>query len=163
MTFWIITAWMVAAFTFERLIVVRYPLKREKICTVRRAKIIIFCLTAGAFIFQLISLFPTGVIDNKGKGTAASRLPFYYEMMRVLSIVETAYTLVIPPVVIVLMNGFIIHDLFKFNQTFQSGGNKHRTTGSSISTRTHACPQQDEIQVYIDIPHNSFSLIVRFD
>ena len=137
----IIAAWMIAAFTFERLIVVRYPLKRAKICTVRRAKIIIFCLTAGAFIFQLISLFPTGVINKKGKGTHASRLPFYYEMMRILSILETAFTLVIPPVIIVFLNGFIIHDLFQFNQTFQSGSSKHRSTRRTNGTH------QENIQV----------------
>ena len=135
---------MVAAFTFERLIVVRYPLIRVKICTVRRAKIIIFCLTAGAFIFQLISLFPTGVINKKGKGTHASRLPFYYEMMRILSILETAFTLVIPPVIIVFLNGFIIHDLFQFNRTFNAGGNKHRATASSISRTPAQCHQRNE-------------------
>ena len=134
----IIAAWMIAAFTFERLIVVRYPLKRAKICTVRRAKIIIFCLTAGAFIFQVVSLFPTSLIDKKGKRTNTH---FYYEMKRFLSMLETAYTLVIPPVIIVFLNGFIIHDLFQFNQTFQSGSSKHRSTRRTNGTH------QENIQV----------------
>ena len=54
--------WLVAAFTFERLIVVRYPLKRSIICTVRRAKWIIFSITVVVCIIQAISLYTTGVI-----------------------------------------------------------------------------------------------------
>ena len=53
------------AFTFERLIVVRYPLKRHAICTIRRAKIIIACLTVVAAVVQIVSLYTTGVIENK--------------------------------------------------------------------------------------------------
>ena len=40
--------------------------------------------------------------------------------MRILSNVETFATLVVPPVLIVVMNGFIIHTLGQFNKTFRS-------------------------------------------
>ncbi|XP_039484849.1 galanin-like G-protein coupled receptor npr-9 [Drosophila santomea] len=39
------SVWFVVAFTVERFIAVIYPLKRQTMCTVRRAKIVLFCLT----------------------------------------------------------------------------------------------------------------------
>lgn len=40
-----LSVWYVVAFTFERFIVVLYPLKRQSWCTVRRAKLVIVGLT----------------------------------------------------------------------------------------------------------------------
>lgn len=40
-----LSVWYVVAFTFERFIVVLYPLKRQSWCTVRRAKLVIVALT----------------------------------------------------------------------------------------------------------------------
>ena len=132
------TAWLVAAFTFERLIVVRYPLKRSIICTVRRTKLIIFCLTVTLLIVQAISLFPTGVIATtkpeersavnctyealRNVSAAAKNLPppiiSYYQLKRIFAMFEPFITLVVPPVLIVVMNSFIIHSLFKYKRTF---------------------------------------------
>ncbi|XP_016975800.2 uncharacterized protein LOC108042160 [Drosophila rhopaloa] len=39
------SVWFVVAFTVERFIAVIYPLKRQTMCTVRRAKIVLLCLT----------------------------------------------------------------------------------------------------------------------
>ncbi|XP_052846534.1 galanin-like G-protein coupled receptor npr-9 isoform X1 [Drosophila gunungcola] len=39
------SVWFVVAFTVERFIAVIYPLKRQTMCTVRRAKIVLSCLT----------------------------------------------------------------------------------------------------------------------
>nr|ABC86271.1 RE32713p [Drosophila melanogaster] len=39
------SVWFVVAFTVERFIAVINPLKRQTMCTVRRAKIVLFCLT----------------------------------------------------------------------------------------------------------------------
>lgn len=145
-------AWLIAAFTFERFIVVRYPLKRSKLCTVRRTKIIIGCIAVTAFIIQIVGLLPTGVVA-KSSGASAhrentsrswpsqsidanNRLLVYYEVIRILNMLETGITLVIPPVLIVIMNALIIRSLFQFNQTFKTGEmNKHLTSSSSKKTR----------------------------
>ena len=146
-----------AAFTFERLIVVRYPLKRMEMCTVRRAKIIIGTLVLVAAIVQLITLFPSGVIEKKTTTSAGTRngssfyysngtnettngmkeeeLPFHFELVRILNMLETGLTLVVPPVLVVIMNGLIIHKIFKSNKNFQTGV-LSRHQGSSIQTTT---------------------------
>lgn len=50
----VLSAWMVVAFTIERFIAVLYPLRRQTMCTVRRAKFIIL----GLFIAGLIDSSP---------------------------------------------------------------------------------------------------------
>ena len=130
------TAWLVAAFTFERLIVVRYPLKRPVICTVRRAKVIIGSLTVTILIVQTISLFTTDTIKIKLVGSIWKDLmPYINQAMNIFNIFESFLTQVVPPVLIVVMNAFIIHGLAQLNQTFQTGSNKHR---SSSVTANHS-------------------------
>lgn len=46
-----LSVWYVAAFTVERFIAVLYPLKRQSMCTVRRAVIVLLCLTASSCVF----------------------------------------------------------------------------------------------------------------
>ena len=160
------TAWLVVAFTFERLIVVRYPLKRYKLCTVRRAKIIIAWLTVVIAIIQAISLSTTGVKETpmastiksnhsnnddspEGSQTAdnhwTTMLPSYYQVMRVFNMLEVFATLAVPPLLIGVMNGLIIHGLFQFNRIFKTGTNKHR---SSLRTQQpNNCKPQVTIQV----------------
>ena len=159
-----ISAWLVVAFTFERLIVVRYPLKRPKMCTIRRAKIIIDCLTVAAFIVQALSLFTTGVIDTTSSAARKSstttsatvhqksfrsskRDPlseYYYQMKRAVVMIETVLTVTVPSFLIVFLNGLIVHSLqserpsvsrVQFGRTFQTGANKHRSPSLSLNNR----------------------------
>uniref|UniRef100_A0A182SZ32 G-protein coupled receptors family 1 profile domain-containing protein n=1 Tax=Anopheles maculatus TaxID=74869 RepID=A0A182SZ32_9DIPT len=55
-----LSVWYVVAFTFERFIVVRYPLKRQSWCTVRRAKTIIACLTLFGILHSVPYIFYAG-------------------------------------------------------------------------------------------------------
>lgn len=127
------------AFTFERVIVVCYPLKRFHVCTNRRAKLIISVLAVAVAIVQILSLFTTGVTvemvplrsnitsDDENNSTTTKtddndendQNNNYNQVMRILSLLETVVTLVIPPILIVIMNGFIIHGLFQFKRTFR--------------------------------------------
>ena len=134
-----ISAWLVVAFTFERLIVVRYPLKRYKICTIRRAKWTIACTALVVLIVQILSLFSTDLIGGTSTTDASVETnatisesdeddddeepDYYYHIMRVVMMIETGFTLVIPPVLVVVMNGYIVHGLFQFKKTFQTDEN----------------------------------------
>jgi len=159
----------VAAFTFERLIVVRYPLKRHKICTVRRAKVIICCLTVVVAIIQILSLFTSELLEKnnddgvvKGgynnnrtvsddlsmESTEDDGLPDYHrsQVMRVITMLEAVITLAVPPVLIVIMNGLIIQGLFEFNKKFKTGENKHRSS-SRLAKAVHDANGAVHIQV----------------
>lgn len=52
-----LSVWYVVAFTVERFIAVLYPLKRQSMCTVRRAVIVLCGLTVAALIFSAPLLY----------------------------------------------------------------------------------------------------------
>lgn len=56
----VLSSWFVVAFTLERFIVVLYPLKRQTICTVKRAKTISSGILAGGLIHSLPLLYYFG-------------------------------------------------------------------------------------------------------
>ena len=131
------------AFTFERLIAVQYPLQRPFMCTVRRAKIIIGSITITTLTCHIYSLFTAGIIEAptasggnssaNGRAAVCDLLPNYYQAMRVVNLVDTVVTLVIPLVLILVMNSLIARNLIKFSETFKSGTNRHCHQSSSCS------------------------------
>ena len=93
-------------------------------------KIIIGFITLAALALQLIPLLTTtGIIKttqidcSKIKKNSALKNQchsnaMYYQLMRVLNMLETFITVVVPPVLIVIMNLFIIHGLLKSREHF---------------------------------------------
>ena len=135
------------AFTFERLIAVQYPLQRPFMCTVRRAKIIIGSITITTLTCHIYSLFTAGIIEAptasggnssaNGRAAVCDLLPNYYQAMRVVNLVDTVVTLVIPLVLILVMNSLIARSLVQFSRTFKSGTNKHRSPSSSTAAQVN--------------------------
>ena len=129
------------AFTFERLIAVQYPLQRPFMCTVRRAKIIIGSITITTLTCHIYSLFTAGIIETSRaagqKKDVCDLLPNYYQAMRVVNLVDTVVTLVIPLVLILVMNSLIARSLVQFSRTFKSGTNKHRSPSSSTAAQVN--------------------------
>jgi len=161
------------AFTFERLIVIRYPLKRFKLCTVRRAKRIIGCITIAIGVLQILHLFATDSTnrtignDKDTNHTASSisnstetnynedfnwvnLLPDYYQIMRFLIMVETTTTIAIPPALTVVMNIFIINGLYKYNKTFKPHLDQQQQTSDTTELQAVAIDVAVHIQVRID-------------
>lgn len=60
-----LSVWFVVAFTVERFIAVLYPLKRQTMCTVRRAKSVLFFLVIYGFLHSLPILIFSGPQLNK--------------------------------------------------------------------------------------------------
>lgn len=57
-----LSVWFVVAFTVERFIAVLYPLKRQTMCTVRRAKIVLTGLTLAAVLINSPLIFFSGLV-----------------------------------------------------------------------------------------------------
>jgi hypothetical protein len=68
-------------------------------------------------------------------------------VMRILAMLETAVTLVIPPILIVAMNASIIHGLFQFNHTFKPHENQHSFISRLETTNDAENPHEVNIQV----------------
>ena len=69
---------------------------------------------------------------------------YYYKMMRIFNLLEAFVTLVVPPVFIVIVNGFIIRGLVQFNRTFKAGGNRHQPSTAAAAAASN---QVENIQV----------------
>ncbi|KAK9870897.1 hypothetical protein WA026_009853 [Henosepilachna vigintioctopunctata] len=111
-----LSVWLIVAFTVERFIAVKYPLKRPNICTVRRARIVISTLLFLALTTQIYVLWVAGVIKIDDDGDQCAMLPEYNEFMKIVNFVDTIFTLIIPLVLIVLMNTMIVRGLITFRR-----------------------------------------------
>lgn len=61
-----LSVWLVLAFTVERFVAVKYPLLRQSVCTVTRAKITIAILVVFAMGIYIPSPIFASISTNKG-------------------------------------------------------------------------------------------------
>jgi len=83
-----LSAWTVVSFTCERWIVVFHPLKRHRLCTRRRAIVVMTSLTVGSMAFYSFSLFSQGVQRYASNGVSGDppvcvTLPQYNSLLLV--------------------------------------------------------------------------------
>lgn len=120
-----LSVWLTVAFTLERLIAVQYPLQRPSMCTVRRAKTIIFVLTFVAVASHTHLLFMAAPISHKDSNGSAKEemhcelVADYQNVMEIVNLLDTILTLVIPVILIVSMNAMIAKNLYVFSRTFK--------------------------------------------
>ncbi|CAB0000261.1 unnamed protein product, partial [Nesidiocoris tenuis] len=62
-----LSVWFIVAFTVERFIAVRYPLKRPSLCTVSKAKIVLVSLSLAASICYTPYIFIVEVVRTDMK------------------------------------------------------------------------------------------------
>lgn len=97
------SSWLVVAFTIERFVAVVYPLHRNAICTVKRARLIITSLTTTSLLINLpVVLFtlPSANDCNMDKQLMGHAARF--------NLVDTVVSFTIPMAVIVVLNAWII-------------------------------------------------------
>ena len=95
--------WNVVSFTAERYIIVYHPLRKDTFCTKRKARIVVLCLVIFAlslysytvWIYDVVQVF-----NQKG----CSPLFQYYDIMTIISSVDTLFACVIPSLLIVVLN-----------------------------------------------------------
>ncbi|EAA10464.2 AGAP005001-PB [Anopheles gambiae str. PEST] len=100
-----LSVWYVVAFTFERFIVVRYPLKRQSWCTVRRAKTIIACLTMVGSVHSVPYIFYAGTqYSERSNVTICDMRKEYTSQMEIFNYIDTVIVFVVPFTIIVVLN-----------------------------------------------------------
>jgi hypothetical protein len=101
-----LSAWLVVAFTVERFIAVRYPLRRPSMCTVARAKGVLASLTALALILNVPNLWSVQIeiMDNK---PICSLNPQFTVLATIANHVDFVVTFILPFFVIATLNAWI--------------------------------------------------------
>lgn len=106
-----VSAWLVVAFTVERFVAVLHPLRRNVICTVKRARYIIIIIALGALLLNL------PVIRFAVPTKNDCNIDFeYLDHAARFNIVDTAISFTFPLAVIIFMNTWITYGVFKLER-----------------------------------------------
>ena len=101
--FGFLSVYTVVCFTVERFIVTFYPLKRQTICTRKRAKIALLFVSVTAVILFSFPLYMSDVIYSNGEHICILRHEFMFAA-HVLSCMDTVLTMVLPALIILVLN-----------------------------------------------------------
>ncbi|RZF47580.1 hypothetical protein LSTR_LSTR012202 [Laodelphax striatellus] len=113
-----VSVWLVVAFTVERFIVVLYPLQRQAVCTVTRAKAVLAILVMVALIIYapcIITSAPQLRPDPITNTThvVCILVDRYHDLANLLNSVDVMLTLVFPFVLIVTLNALICRTVWR--------------------------------------------------
>lgn len=106
-----VSSWLVVAFTIERFVAVVYPLKRNAMCTVRRARYIIGTLTTIALLINLPVLrfaVPSGNDCNIDELLMAHAARF--------NLFDTLVSFTLPLAMIVVLNAWIMWGVYRVSR-----------------------------------------------
>jgi hypothetical protein len=101
-----LSAWLVVAFTVERFVAVRHPLRRTSMCTVARAKIVLVSLTTLALILYVPCFWLTR-IETHEDPAVCSLNPEFMVLATVINHVDFILTFILPFLVIATLNAWI--------------------------------------------------------
>lgn len=113
-----LSVWLIVAFTVERFIAVQYPLHRPRVCTVSRAKATVIVLSVASLLVHSYTFLTAGIIRTSD-GDVCELRESYHELMRVINILDTVITLIIPIGMIITMNTMITRNLIHFSDRFR--------------------------------------------
>lgn len=137
-----LSAWLVVAFTVERFVAVIYPLQRNAVCTVNRARHIILSLVVAALLWNIPVL--RFAIPTKNDCNIDYE---YLDYAARFNLVDTAVAFTAPLVLIIILNTWIMigvwrlererHRMMKAEQP-QTSGQRSRPT------RLLGCPRSQQ-------------------
>ncbi|XP_055378796.1 thyrotropin-releasing hormone receptor [Condylostylus longicornis] len=142
-----LSVWFVVAFTVERFIAVMYPLKRQTMCTVKRAKIVLFGLTMLGTLHCLPFIyFASPRLDTTTNSTICDIRLELKDYMTIINYIDTVVVFVVPFTTIVVLNTFTGCTVWKFatvRRTMTTHKRKqttHATTRNDFPTTVYRTP-----------------------
>lgn len=119
-----LSVWYVVSFTVERYIIVWYPLRKDRFCTPRRARIVVLTLALAACVLYSFGTWTSGVVEVLGMPVCIP-YPQYYHFFTAMEGVDTALKLIIPSTIVIVLNIRIIMKIISVDrqrQPFIRGG-----------------------------------------
>ncbi|XP_073975798.1 G-protein coupled receptor isoform X2 [Rhodnius prolixus] len=109
-----LSVWFIVAFTVERFIAVRYPLKRPSMCTVTRAKVVLIGLSLLALLGNAPYIFISSVANVQDAEFAENKSELICSLSReledigeIFNHIDLVVTLIVPFLTIVVLNTLI--------------------------------------------------------
>ncbi|XP_055841692.1 neuropeptides capa receptor isoform X2 [Episyrphus balteatus] len=157
------SVWYVVAFTVERFIAVMYPLKRQTMCTVRRAKMVLAGITlVGCLHCAPYLLVSVPKYDPATNSSICNVRTEYKDFVTTLNYVDTVVVFGIPLTTIAILNTFTGCTVWKFatvRRTMTLQKRKTQITRSPFSStyRTSTVKRQNSVLSDFSHPngHNS--------
>nr|XP_012227649.1 PREDICTED: thyrotropin-releasing hormone receptor-like [Linepithema humile] len=135
--FCFLSVWIVVAFTVQRYIAIKWPLRRS-LCTVNRAIITLIVLAGLAVLYSIPWFILFSIL-------AYNLLPREYNTMKLwiisVSAIDTIITFVLPAIMIAIFNGLIMYNIRKHNRIQRnlilSSAASNKKTQSSDNEESH--------------------------
>ena len=110
-----LSVWTVVAFTVERFIVVYRPLAKSKWCSSHKARRVALGLVIFAFLFYSFALWTSKLVIFKiPKNTTICYFDYrYFNLLKIMNIIDTVITLIIPSTIIIVLNIAIAIKIWK--------------------------------------------------
>jgi len=128
-------------------------------CTVARAKAIVTGLAVVALLSHLYSFVTAGIVKRSDGSEICDMLEECNEIMRIINIIDSLVTLIIPLILIIVMNTMIGRNLLKFRKRFRQ--NQETTHREEMSMeRSDINLNQINVSNKILINHNDIFVTI---
>lgn len=107
-----LSVWLTVAFTVERFVAVKWPLRRQFLCTVARAKITVMGLTALAILLSSPVLLFSKIVGKKKICNLDVKWKFWANANNIF---DTVMTFTVPLTMIVIFNTLIARNIHKLD------------------------------------------------
>lgn len=151
-----LSVWFVVSFTVERYIVCIYPLRKQSICSVWRARAVVIAITFFAAIAYNFGAWTSGTVPHQ-KGRMCIPLNKFRSIIFILNNVDTFVTLIVPSILIIFMNFRIVLKLSKLSSERskllghdedESGSFYSRKSTISVTTFNGGLVQQQKAMIH---------------
>ncbi|XP_025994992.2 thyrotropin-releasing hormone receptor isoform X2 [Solenopsis invicta] len=112
-----LNAWLVVAFTVERYIAVKWPLRRQFLCTVVRAKMTVTGLTVSAILLSSPIIYLTRKTTDQdcGSNKNIENDENLRRLSEIYNTIDSIVSFVVPLITIVIFNMLIARNIYKLD------------------------------------------------
>ena len=148
--FGFLSVWYIVAFSCERFIAVKWPLKRSELCTPKKARIVVISLAIFALIAYSFAIWTSEVTLWFGVQFCVPKEK-YRDLVEKVNNIDTVMTLVIPFITILFFNSWIVYSVrnlashrqqqlwqFQNSRTFPVSHTERRNTSRKESSSSNS-------------------------
>lgn len=150
-----LSVWLVVAFTVERYVAVRWPLRRQSLCTVARAKTTVISLT----ILAILVCSPVLLFSRSNKNTNGCDLDSNWESWaNAYNNFDTVMTFALPLTMIVIFNTLIARNVYKFDHVRRTLTIESNASNDKTQTLRDRMPQTKVTKMLLLVSSTFFCL-----